>query len=343
MKRRRSRDDNGGQSLDSLLDTMANVVGILVVLVAVMQLAVGDAVDRIVEEGVREPATQAEVEAAEEERENLTEAITTLRDELEALPPAPEVAGMLLDEVQPLLDELKALAGANPMLSAELSELQEEIARRNDSVARRKTHLAQQKKRLVQLEALLENAPPAERPKVARLPDPRPPPKKSSQLVFFCRYGRIVPIETPAFLAQLYLGIEDALGENRPVVEEDRPWLENLFRKELFSSQNFYWKITGQSHRDLDANMVWRDKEAGEHAGDLRLEDNLLEAAIQGKDPKKKYVRFWVWSDSFEVYLEARYLAEAAGFDVAWTVIPSEKEVGVDLLGRGRTTRVMID
>ena len=342
MKRRRNRDGDSGQNLDSLLDTMANVVGILVVLVAVMQLAVGDAVDRIVEEGVREPATLTEVEAAEAQRENLTGAIAALRDELDSLPPAPEKPGMLLDEAQPLLDALEALAGSNPMLAAELNELRQEIARKHDSVARRKERLAQQKKRLVQLEALLKNAPAAERPKVARLPDPRPPPKKTSELVFFCRYGRIVPIDTPALLARLYLGIEDALGKNRPVLEEDRPWLENLFRKELFGSQNFYWKFRGQSHRNLFADMVWRDKEEGEHAGDLRLEDNLLEATIQGQDPKKKYVRFWVWSDSFEVYLEARYLAEAAGFDVAWTVVPSDEEVGVDLLGHSRT-RVMID
>ena len=37
----------GSQSLDSLLDTMANVVGILIVLLAVTQMTVGDAMDRI--------------------------------------------------------------------------------------------------------------------------------------------------------------------------------------------------------------------------------------------------------------------------------------------------------
>jgi len=42
--------DRWDQNLDPLLDTMANVVGILVMLVAVTQLSVVDAVDRIRDE-----------------------------------------------------------------------------------------------------------------------------------------------------------------------------------------------------------------------------------------------------------------------------------------------------
>jgi hypothetical protein len=46
--RRAKRDDEGG-GLDSLLDTMTNVVGILVIVLVVTQLGVGDAVQRIVD------------------------------------------------------------------------------------------------------------------------------------------------------------------------------------------------------------------------------------------------------------------------------------------------------
>ena len=43
---RTGRPAIGAQNLDSLLDTMANVVGILIVLLAVTQMTVGDAMDR---------------------------------------------------------------------------------------------------------------------------------------------------------------------------------------------------------------------------------------------------------------------------------------------------------
>ncbi|MFP6605411.1 MAG: hypothetical protein VCC19_02445 [Myxococcota bacterium] len=45
--RHRRREGAGDQNVDSLLDTMANVVGILIVLMAVTQLTVNDAMKRI--------------------------------------------------------------------------------------------------------------------------------------------------------------------------------------------------------------------------------------------------------------------------------------------------------
>ena len=44
---RRRKKSSSGASLDSLLDTMTNVVGILVILLVVTQLGVSDAVKRI--------------------------------------------------------------------------------------------------------------------------------------------------------------------------------------------------------------------------------------------------------------------------------------------------------
>ena len=49
MKRMRSTDEDDG-GLDSLLDTMTNVVGILVLVLIVTQLSVADVVTRITSE-----------------------------------------------------------------------------------------------------------------------------------------------------------------------------------------------------------------------------------------------------------------------------------------------------
>ena len=47
MRRKNGNEDEG--AMDSLLDTMTNVVGILVIVLVVTQLGVGDAVSRITE------------------------------------------------------------------------------------------------------------------------------------------------------------------------------------------------------------------------------------------------------------------------------------------------------
>ena len=342
MRRRKGREDKSGQSMDSLLDTMANVVGILVVLVAVMQLAVGDAVERIVEEGVREPASLPQVEALEKEREAVTTAIMAARGKLEALPPSPERPGLLLDQAKPLLEVLDALPGPEEIVLRDTQTLKAKLAREARAAVELEARLEDEKRRLVRLDALLATSPPENRPRVVRLPDPRPPPRGAEEVVFFCRYGQVFFLDRREMFDKLHVGIELALGEKRELTEGDRPWLENFFRKQAVERENFVWRFDDPGPRTLFAEMVWRDREAGEDIADLRLEGSQLEASVRARDPGRQYIRFWVWPDSFEVYLEARYVAEAAGFDVAWTAVPSEQEIGVDLMGPKRS-RVMID
>ena len=342
MKRRRERGQGAGESMDSLLDTMANVVGILVVLVAVMQLTVGDAVDRIVEEGVRQPASLPEVEATEEDQEAVAAAIVAARGKLEALPPSPEKPGMLIEEAAPLFEALRALPGSELASAQGVEALQEEVQRKANAVENLRADLVVQSTRLARLDALLTHAPPEDRPKVARLPDPRPPPQGAEEVVFFCRYGHVAPVDRLQMLKRLNGGVEKALGESRAPAPSDGPWLQNFFRKQSVGWENFYWSIRDAGPRVLFADMAWRDRNFGEQAGELRIEGSRLERIFDNHDPQKEYIRFWVWSDSFEVYLEARYLAEAAGFDVAWTAVPVGEEVGSNLLGSSRT-RVMID
>ena len=56
MIRRPRNDDDDGGGLDSLLDTMTNVVGILVMVLIATQLGVKDAVTRISDSDVVDPA-----------------------------------------------------------------------------------------------------------------------------------------------------------------------------------------------------------------------------------------------------------------------------------------------
>ena len=70
--------------------------------------------------------------------------------------------------------------------------------------------------------------------------------------------------------------------------------------------------------------------------------DSSFSAQLEASSAEDRFIQFWVWPDSFEAYLEARYLAEASGFDVAWSPVEGRNPVGVQLLGP-RRNRVMID
>jgi len=68
MKQVKRDDDDGG--LDSLLDTMTNVVGILVLVLIMTQLGVSEAIDEITSNS---QVTQEDVEAAHQEIESLAD------------------------------------------------------------------------------------------------------------------------------------------------------------------------------------------------------------------------------------------------------------------------------
>jgi hypothetical protein len=66
------------------------------------------------------------------------------------------------------------------------------------------------------------------------------------------------------------------------------------------------------------ARLDWRRPNAGETLDELDDKASEFRRALSRYDEQRQYIQFYVWGDSFEVYLEARRQAEAAGFSVGW-------------------------
>ena len=117
MRRRRTEDEG---SLDSLLDTMTNVVGILVIVLVVTQLGVGEAVKRIGKSIDVATLAAAEEKLIEVERENtrLTRVVSSAKDsaiqdpaaELEAVQRQLNQRLQDLEQAQRAADEQQAAA-----------------------------------------------------------------------------------------------------------------------------------------------------------------------------------------------------------------------------------------
>jgi len=338
MARRAAQDQN----LDPLLDTMANVVGILVMLVAVTQLSVGEAVERIRERGVDLVIEAWMVEEAEQERARIEDALVSAKGELAAMPPTEKRRGMLLEEANPALEILEALPGRDELAGLNAEALRRRIEQDTEEVEQLKASVADGRRRLLRLNEVLTDLPAERRPKIARLPDPRPPPPGYKEAAFFCRYGRVDDVDLEAMKQLLHIGIRDALGQDRRVERSDRPWLVNLFRKETFGEEGFYWTFRASEKSRLFADVAWRDRSQGEGVSDLRLGDSAFQGALTELKGQRRFLRFYVWTDSFDAYLEARYIAEQQGFSVSWLAVDAEDEVGIDLEG-GRRAPILID
>ena len=109
----RSRRRGDAQNLDSLLDTMANVTGILIVLLAVTQISVGDAMTRVRDDLDQRPElSPASLAQAEAEARSLQETLAPL------LPRRPHLEA-LLDEQHA---QLAALQDENTEARAEIEQ-----------------------------------------------------------------------------------------------------------------------------------------------------------------------------------------------------------------------------
>jgi hypothetical protein len=144
------------QNLDSLLDTMANVVGILVVLVAVTQLSVGDAVERI-SHGSRSDIEVAPADVAlwRTRAEALHESIVAAEGELAAHAPTEARAGMLLDELRPHVENLEAMEGRYELSGDGAPKLADRIAHERETLASLSQEVEAAQDRASGLEALL--------------------------------------------------------------------------------------------------------------------------------------------------------------------------------------------
>jgi hypothetical protein len=330
------------QNLDPLLDTMANVVGILVMMVAVTQLSIGEAVERISDRGAARIVPVEEMAEARREKAELENAIVNAEGSLDALRATAKRRGMLLSEAEAALESLEAMAGRDDIVALETREAVAALEREERDIEKLRAALTVQRDRLLELDALIQDLPDETRPKIARLPNPHPPPAGANEIAFVCRYGRIQPIDLEEMRRMLRVGIAGALGSDRGVGWNDRPWLRNLFDKLRVGTENFRWRFGDSDESRLFADITWHDESSGETAGTLREggsdhADELGRLARRGN-----FIRYYVWADSFDVYLEARYQAESAGFDVSWLVVDAKDDVGIDLRGSQRKP-ILID
>ncbi len=290
-----------GQNVDSLLDTMANVVGILVVLMAVIQLTVNDAMKRI-QIWESDEAVQLRAERSEADSRLAAAAGVDLERSLE------------LARLREHLRELRALSITTASASSTAS-VAADVARQRMQLRDLEASLDDGQQKLVNLRILLaESEARAEQESIAvRLPDPRPAPLAAQQLVWFSRYGRAFD---PRF-AELSREL-DTVVRSAP-----RP-LDRYFSSYDVGNELLRWRVS-ESADGLVHRLDWRRLDIGETPEELQSPRAALRARLAEIDPQKHFIYFYVWGDSFEVYLEARRIAEEAGFSVGWVPIPAGK------------------
>ena len=288
MKRKR-KDDAG--SLDSLLDTITTVVGILIILLIVVQLGADSAVNRIVEERKKEDAEammEDRTKRFEKQRQDLLDEKKKVQEKLAS---ENKSQAKLIQEISQLENELAAKKKAMPPAPPKLQNLRQE-----------KNKLDNDKKaielKVKKVKGLLAKAPKPSGQTLSKevsLPDPKPAPPKAKPFRFLCRGGKIFPLDDPRLINRVTQEIQKAGIKPNKAKEYDGKKIIAHFAKVKPGDPFFHAKprIDGNKRIIFD---LQKKSAAGEDEEALVKPDSKYLAALKTISPKTHYLQFEVYS-----------------------------------------------
>ena len=328
-------------NLDSLLDTVTNMVGFLVIVLVVVQLNValspppaapppGPAPTSAPSQL---PALEARAAGLEKQAGQLALEIERARAALEAEPKRQK----LTDEKESLESLLRRLDAAIAKLKASARAAQEELQRlaREIEGAQGQPPAKPPTQELASIRVFETYAPASGRPK--------PVWAGKERIAFVCRRGRVYRLDADG-LNRAMIGAVAAVAGRAPAGGQLSPEQivarveahlaandtgDKFFRVRLSRIRHNGRAVTAQlwqprSDTQGDAQDTVRSGK-GEHA----------DALAKRFSPQRHWIRYYVWADSFEVYLAARKLAEGRGFDVGWMPFPADFEIAIPLGAAG--------
>ncbi|MBU62691.1 MAG: hypothetical protein CMI26_09335 [Opitutae bacterium] len=309
--KRRKRDDGG--SLDSLLDTITTVVGILIILLIVVQLGTESAVKRYVEEQ-KEEDSKGLMESTMKPLDRQKELLLAEKNKLQLkLASENKEQEQVIKEISKLENELAAKKKAMPPVPPKLQNLRQE-----------KTKLDKDKKaievKVKKVKGLLAKVPKPTGQTLSKevsLPDPKPAPPKAKPFRFLCRGGKIYPLDDPRLINRVTQEIQKAGIKPNKAKEYDGKKILAHFSKAKPGDPFFQAvpRVDGNKRIIFDLR---KKSAAGEDEAALAKTSSKYLASLKSISPKTHYLQFEVFEDSFAAYLSARDLASKRNFPAGW-------------------------
>ncbi len=325
-------------TLDSLMDTTTNVVGILVIVLVITQLGVSSAVHRI-------RSSLPEVSADEFDKQK-TETM-----ELRAMA-AKLGEGVQAVESQVAIDEslVAGAAAAIERLRAELEALKlaitqaeqahvlvEELTQASKEL---QNQLAAALKEEATLEAKLAAAPTAPappEPKEINLPNPRAAPQGATAMVVLCIGNRAmaVPVEGLVNLAEARIR-QLRLPADRNGAVDGQKLVEYFDRVDVGNRQ---FRLRLRLHNFAPYLVFEPRAMAGDTIEAMRQGQSGVGVELHRADPKRQFARFLVWSDSFDAYGQARAISDSAKLPAGWEPMLPAQVFQISLAGSVKVQR----
>lgn len=334
MARRKPDDDDDG-GLDSLLDTMTNVVGILVLVLIVTQMSVAEVVARITTENKVDAETLKELKKQLAEKENEQADLESLLIDPLSIDAEKQLAELerkkeLLERRRKLLEEKRKQTSQyaikvqqdREIAERNRKEMQDTQAKRTELQAVVESSLA----RRAELKAKLDRTPKTESPAdiEVSIPNPRPPPRGAKQLMFLCKNEQVYPILVDPFRETAEAKARQIIARRKldrdPETGIDPKAFTEVWQKLDDTDPYFNVEYLVAGNRYLRLKFIPRENK-GATDDELRNPRSQFRKAMMTIDPAKAYARFFVAPDSFGVYVTARRLCADMNLLAGWQAV----------------------
>lgn len=338
---KRKSSEGEALNLDSLMDTVTNVVGVLMIVLIMVSLNIAVSVSKILSD--LPPVTLEEVEKLKKEIVDKTPKLDPNKVE--------EETKKLEQDLAKVVEELKTMdlsAEKQNVKLMDLDDLQKQLDERKKTRNTKKEEVEKLLAEVDKLKALLDTTPVYQPPPatIVRLPNPKEIPKEAVMHRFLATGGRIYYLNDDAFMKSVTdeidknykqlihseVQMKDANGFPLTVKErgKDVPRMKTILDQQKLADLFARRRI---ENRDLKVELVVTPTSSripmrlvpnpagGETTADVKNPASVFQRLMRKlKSEPGSVVWFYVYKDSVETYLAARDVADAVGVPVGWEV-----------------------
>jgi len=304
-------------SLDSLLDTLFNVIGMLVIILLAVQLSAGETIREFTKN--RQTVNQEELNAARVKAEKLERKLDFKRKSRKQLLAVADNE----QEQERRIQQLKQRKLQILQDVASLRRQAEDIRKRNyDNIAKspEKDELIKEvdkiEKQIREQEKILATlmAKNSKTDIELRVPVVRTARKTMETELFFCKWGKLYYVD----IDHLKKIVKKGMNQSSQTESKFKAWMNNHDRGDEYLrftvDYSLRYFIAAPRH-----NGGWSIDE-------IKNPDSEYTQMIRQLDKNKHVVRYWVSADSYLVYLEARRIAEEHKLKAGWSAFAKDKE-----------------
>lgn len=329
MARRKSAGASG-VNLDSLMDTLTNVVGILIIIMILVQINVSQALKKIVSE--LPPVSVEELQQIKEEAKKIEEDHEKLEKTIEQTRADDAKNKTELAKLEPQLQVAETTAKETAVPLLDLDSLRKQIEEKRKLLADQQKSLSTLLAEQQRLKGVLDTTPVVAPPeaKIVRIPNSRPLPEKAELQRYLVSGGQLYYLDMEAAKKVIFNDfqtsrgrlekerVKDPKGGSKIIYDQEK--VAKHYEQRRLSLRNMDIKVVVSKTSTRAVLQLVPRPNQGEPIATAMQVTSRFQGDLRRYKGTASVVWFHVARDSFEHYLRAREICDLQGVPAGWEV-----------------------